>query len=256
MPKMAPVSHDDRLSVVDHLDELRTRIIITVGVFVVAFALCFWQNDLVLNIANGPLPAGEKLVTLSVAESFMTTLTISAYAAILITMPIIVYQIFAFALPAFRPDEKRLVIPVMALMPLLFVAGIVFAYFVVAPVAVKFLIEFNSDQFNVLLRAKDYYSFILLTVLALAIVFQVPVVMVALTRLRIISVSKLRQQRKIAYVVIAIVAAALPGTDPVTMLIEMVPLLVLYELGLLLASAIGEPRRRVDEHTGVSEGAS
>ncbi len=253
MPKMAPVSHDDRLSIVDHLDELRTRIIVTIGAFVIVFALCFWQNDLVLDIANGPLPAGKKLLTLSVAESFMTTLTISAYAAILITMPVIIFQVFAFVLPAFSGEERKLALPVMVLMPLLFIAGVVFAYYVVAPLAVKFLIEFNSDQFNVQLRARDYYSFVVMTVLALAIVFQVPVVMVALARLRIVSVKQFKKQRKIAYVVIAVVAAALPGTDPITMLIEMVPLLALYELGLLLASAIGTPRSAKD-HAEVGEG--
>lgn len=246
MPKMAPVSHDDRLSVVDHLDELRTRIIITIGAFVVAFALCFWQNNLVLDIANGPLPAGKELLTLSVAESFMTTLTISAYAAILITMPVIVFQVFSFVLPAFRAEERRLALPMMILMPLLFIAGVVFAYYIVAPVAVKFLVEFNADQFNVQLRARDYYSFVLMTILALAIVFQVPVVMVALTRLRIVSVKQFKEKRKIAYVIIAVVAAALPGTDPITMLIEMVPLLVLYELGLVLASVLGTPRSGKD----------
>ena len=125
--------------------------------------------------------------------------------------------------------------------PLLFLAGVAFAYFVVMPAAVKFLLNFNDTQFNVQVRARDYYSFFSTTMLAGGIVFELPLAILAVTRLGIVSVEQLRSNRRYAYLVIAIVAAALPGVDPISMLLEMVPLLVLYELSILLARAFGTP---------------
>jgi sec-independent protein translocase protein TatC len=124
----------------------------------------------------------------------------------------------------------------------LFLAGIAFAYFVVMPAAVNFLLNFNDGQFNIQVRARDYYSFFSMTEIACGLVFQMPLAIIAVTRLGIVRVEQLSQNRRYAYLVIAILAAALPGVDPVTMLIEMVPLLVLYELSIVLARVIGRPR--------------
>jgi sec-independent protein translocase protein TatC len=125
--------------------------------------------------------------------------------------------------------------------PLLFFIGVAFAYFVVMPAAVKFLLNFNNSQFNVQVRARDYYSFFSTTMLAGGIIFELPLAIIAVTRLGIVSVAQLRSNRRYAYLLIAIVAAALPGVDPISMLLEMVPLLVLYELSILLARAFGAP---------------
>jgi sec-independent protein translocase protein TatC len=234
------VSHEDRLTLVEHLDELRTRIVVCLAAFGVALALCFWQNNLLLEIAAHPLPdAHRKLLTFGVAEPFTTTLTVSAYGALVLSLPVLVYQLYAYVLPAFRPSERRLALPILLLAPLLFLAGVAFAYFVVMPAAVKFLLGFNDSQFNVQLRARDYYSFFSTTMLAGGIVFELPLAILAVTRLGIVSVAQLRSNRRYAYLAIAVVAAALPGVDPVSMLIEMVPLLVLYELSILLARAFG-----------------
>ena len=148
--RVRAVSHEDRLTVVEHLDELRTRIVVSIVVFGVALALCFWQNHLLLEIATGPLPADhDELLTFGVTEPFTTTLTVSTYGALILSMPIWIYQLYAYVLPAFSHSERRVVMPLLA--------------------------------------------------------------------------------------------AALPGVDPVSMLIEMVPLLVLYELSILLARAFGTP---------------
>jgi sec-independent protein translocase protein TatC len=125
------------------------------------------------------------------------------------------------------------------MIPLLFVAGIVFAYFVVMPAATKFLLNFNDNQFNVEVRARDYYSFFATTLLAVGVIFQVPIGILAVTRLGIVTPQQLSKNRRYAYLIISIVAAALPGVDPVTMLIEMVPLIVLYELSIVLARLFG-----------------
>ena len=236
--RVRPVSHEDRLTLVEHLDELRTRIIVCAVAFAVALALCFWQNHLLLEIAAGPLPGDHKeLLTFGVTEPFTTTLTVAAYGAIVLSFPVLIYQVYAFVLPAFSDSERRLALPMMLLAPLLFIAGVAFAYFVVMPAAVKFLLNFNDSQFNVQVRARDYYSFFSTTMLAGGIVFQVPMAILAVTRLGIVSVAQLSANRRYAYLAIAVLAAALPGVDPITMLIEMVPLLGLYELSILLARA-------------------
>lgn len=243
MPRrVRAVSHEDRLTLVEHLDELRTRLIVCVAVLGVALALCFWQNHLLLEIASGPLPDQHKrLITFGITEPFTTTLTVSAYGALVLALPIVLYQLYAYVLPAFSPAERRVALPILLLFPVLFVAGLAFAYFVVMPAAVKFLLGFNDTQFNVQVRARDYYSFFSMTEIACAMVFQLPLVIIAVTRLGIVSVEQLSKNRRYAYLVIAIVAAALPGVDPVSMLLEMVPLLVLFELSILLARAFGRP---------------
>jgi sec-independent protein translocase protein TatC len=243
MPRrVRAVSHEDRLTLVEHLDELRNRLIVCIVVFGVALALCFWQNHLLLEIASGPLPdQHERLLTFGVTEPFTTTLTVSVYGALILSLPLALYQLYAYVLPAFSEAERRIVLPILLLFPVLFLAGIAFAYFVVMPAAVNFLLSFNDTQFNVQVRARDYYSFFSMTELACGLIFQMPLAIVAVTRLGIVRVEQLSENRRYAYLVIAIVAAALPGVDPVTMLIEMVPLLVLYELSILLARAFGQP---------------
>jgi sec-independent protein translocase protein TatC len=240
MPRrVKAVSHEDRLSLVEHLDELRSRIIVCAVVFGVALALCFWQNNLLLDIAGGPLPDGKKLITFGVTEPFTTTVTVSAYGAIILSLPVLLYQLYAYVLPAFSPNERKVVLPILLLFPLLFLAGIAFAYFAVMPAAVKFLLNFNDTQFNIQVRARDYYSFFSMTMLAGALVFQMPLVILAVTRLGIVKVEQLTRNRRYAYLVIAVIAAALPGVDPVSMIIEMVPLLVLFELSILIAKVLG-----------------
>lgn len=249
--RVKAVSHDDRLSLVEHLDELRARLIVCVVVFGVALALCFWQNHLLLEIAGGPLPEGhKKLITFGVTEPFTTTVTVSAYGAIVLALPIVLYQLYAYVLPAFSPAEKRVILPILLLFPALFLAGIAFSYFVVMPAAVKFLLNFNDTQFNIQVRARDYYSFFSMTMLAGAVVFQLPLVILAVTRLGIVKVEQLTKNRRYAYLIIAVIAAALPGVDPISMIIEMVPLLVLFELSILIAKVLGRPG---EKRGGVAE---
>lgn len=244
MPRrVRPVSHEDQLSLVEHLDELRHRLVVCLVIFAVALALAFWQNGLLLEIAGHPLPDGhKKLITFGVTEPFTTTLTVSAYGAAILAAPFILWQLYAYVLPAFSPAEKRVVLPILLLFPILFLAGIAFAYFAVMPAAVNFLLNFNDSQFNVQVRASDYYSFFSMTMLAGGLIFQLPMGILAVTRLGIVRVEQITQNRRYAYLIIAIVAAALPGVDPVSMLIEMVPLLVLFELSILLARWFGRPR--------------
>src|SRR5438477_516484 len=196
--RIRPVGHEDRLSLVDHLDELRTRIILSLVAFGVALALCFWQNHLILRIVNDPLN-GRKPITLGVAEPFTTTFTLSAYAAILIALPVVLYQLYAFILPAFTPGERRVAMPLLLMVPFLFIGGVVFGYYVVLPAALKFLLHFNTDQFRVEIRARDYYSFVSMTLVACGLLFQIPVGILGLNRMGIVTPRQLRKNRRDAF---------------------------------------------------------
>ena len=246
MARLRPVSFEDRLTIVEHLDELRTRIVVSISAFGVAFALCFWQNNRLLEIANAPLPGDKTPITLGVAEPFTTTVAVSAYAAIVISLPVILYQAYAYLLPALSDRQRRTIVPFLTMVPLLFCAGAVFGYFVVLPAATKFLLSFNQSQFNIQIRAKDYYSFFTTTLGVMGLVFQLPVGILAVTRLGIVTPKQLARNRRYAYLVIAVVAMLLPGTDPVSMLLEMVPLIVLFEASLVLARVAGNPARAPD----------
>jgi sec-independent protein translocase protein TatC len=322
LPAIRPVGHEDRLSLVEHLDELRTRIILCIVAFVLAFSLTYWQNDRVLNIINKPLehahrvdckqsgkannalersgcfdqalgaylkaagPAlnqaarslnglssatgvsaaaraqtaqsvaalqastaaakkaaaltpkasGRQPVTLGVTEPFLTTITVSAYAALLLALPFILWQAYAFVLPAFSREEKKVALPLMALVPFLFIAGVVFGYFLALPRAVAFLQNYNDGAFDILVQAKDYYRFCTVLLVAMGVLFQIPVGVLAIVRLRILTVKQLRAYRGYALILFAVIAAVVtPTPDPFTMLIAMAPLVVLYEISLVLA---------------------
>jgi sec-independent protein translocase protein TatC len=300
---LRPIAHDDRLSLVEHLDELRTRIILCLVVFVAAFAFCFWQNDRILEIMDRPLEksafhagsndpleksatfqqaqkryylqfaalsramsrsedlspalraqwaeltrvanttaaaapkaAGRRPVTLGVGEPFTVTFKVVGYAALLLSLPFLLYQAYAFVLPAFSPNERAIALPLMAMVPFLFIGGVLFAYYMVLPNAIDFLQNFNDDNYDILLQARDYYRFSIMVLIAMGIAFQVPIGILAVTRVGIVTPRQLRKNRRYAILVIAVLAMLLPGQDPVTMLILMAPLIVLFEGSILLAS--------------------
>ena len=247
MRRIRPISHEDRLSVVDHLDELRGRLIVCALAFGVAWALTAWQNHTVLEIVNAPLPDDIEPITLGPAEAFYTTLTNAAYVALLIALPVILYQLYAFVLPAFSPTERKVATPLLMMVPLLFITGVVCCYFVVLTPALDFLLSFNADEFNTQVRARDYYSVITLLMLAMGLGFQIPVGVLAACKLGVTSAEKLRRSRRYAIVAIVVIASLLPTLDPLTLILESIPLYLLYELSILLASAWGRPVGEVSE---------
>jgi sec-independent protein translocase protein TatC len=245
MRRIKPISHEDQVSLVDHLGELRERLVVSLAAFGVAFGLCFWQSDLLLELARSPLPAShDRLITFGITEPFMTTMTIAGYGAIILALPVVLYQAYAFILPAFSDHDRKSIVPLLLMIPVLFIAGVAFGYFVVLPAATHFLLTFNESQFNIQVRAKEYFSFFSTTLLACGVVFQVPVGILAVTRLGIVNVEQLKKNRRYAYLACSIVAAALPGVDPVSMILETIPLLALYELSIVLARFFGTPAER------------
>jgi sec-independent protein translocase protein TatC len=296
---LRPIGHEDRLSIVDHLDELRSRLIVSGIVLVVAFAFCFWQNHALLRVLNRALPAtpatssnhlsgstgdlvnerrgllktakaytalaassqnpatkqaytqaaqglaeaakalpeatAKRLpITIGVGEPFTTTLTVSAYFALLLALPVLIYEAYAFIVPALKPEEKRLALPLLGVAPALFIAGVAFAYLIVLPPAVRFLQGYNSQNFDILVQAKTYYTFEIFTMLGIGLAFQLPLGLLSLQRLGVINSRTLTKNWRYATVIMAVIAAAMPGADPVTTGLEMLPLVVLFLASIVM----------------------
>jgi sec-independent protein translocase protein TatC len=198
-------------------------------------------------------PQGDNPVTLGVGEPFTTTIAVSLYFALVIALPIILFELYGFILPALNPNERRVAMPLLVAIPFLFAAGVAFGYFVVLPAAVRFFVNFNSSEFNVLIQASQFYKFAATVLLAMGLVFQVPVVILAATRLGFVTPKQLRKNRRYAIVACAAVAAFLPG-DAITLVLETVPLYLLYELSILIASFVSRGEGIGAEGAGESRG--
>jgi sec-independent protein translocase protein TatC len=203
--------------------------------------------------AATPSADTRRPVTLGVGEPFAVTIKVSAYAALLLSLPVILWQAYAFVLPAFSPRERQVALPLMLAVPFLFMAGVVFAYLVVLPRAIDFLQNFNDDQFDILLQARDYYRFSILLLIVMGLLFQIPVGILAATRMGIVSVEQLRRNRRYALLVIAVLAMLLPGTDPITMVVSMLPLVLLYEGSILFAALLDRRSARERERVEAEE---
>src|SRR5208282_1491979 len=174
---------------------------------------------------------------LGVGEPFTTTVMISLYFALIISLPVILYELYGFIVPALRPHERRAAKPLLLAVPFLFVVGVLFGYFVALPAAIRFFVNFNAGEFNVIVQASQYYSFAATVLLALGVIFQVPVIIVGAAKLGLVTPRQLRKNRRYAILACAVIAAFLPG-DAVTLLLETVPLYLLYELSILLATFV------------------
>lgn len=242
-PRM--IGADDELTIVEHLDELRRRLIVCVGALVVAFAAAYVLRDQIIDVLKTPLPEirGEKsaLITLSPTEPFFIILKVCLWTAILAALPIWLYQLYAFVIPAVGAQSRRVMLAVVAGISALFAGGVAFGYFVVLPVALTFLLNFGGDLFVSQVRAGEYFGFVTTLLLASGMIFEVPVAMAALARLGVASADLYRRQWRVAIVVIAFLAAILPGGDPFSMMLLMIPQLVLYVVGIWLAKLFGGP---------------
>jgi sec-independent protein translocase protein TatC len=180
-------------------------------------------------------PTGDRPVTLGIGEPFTTTLTVTLIFALILSLPVLLLQVYGFLMPAFEETMRRRMRPVVAAIPVLFVAGVAFGYAVVLPASLHFFQNFNSGQFNVLVQASQYYKFAATVLLAMGLLFQIPVAIIAVTRARIITPQQLRRHRRYALLACGAIAALLPG-DAITMLLETLPLYLLFEASVLVAA--------------------
>jgi sec-independent protein translocase protein TatC len=230
------LGHGEEATLVEHLDELRTRLIVSLIALAVAFGVAYAFHGHLVHWLEQALPEERRhLITFGVAEPFLTSMWVSLYAALLLALPIILWQTWSFLAPAVEERTQRAVATFVLFASLLAAGGIAFGYFVVLPAAVHFLTNYDSSLYDIQIRARDYISFASLVMLAVAIVFEVPIFVLALVRLRIMSAAKLRRTWRVGVVAMAALAVALPGIDPVTTTIEMIPLILLYLLAVGLA---------------------
>ena len=229
--------HGEEVSLVEHLGELRARLVICLLAVAVAFAVAFAFHGRILDWLNRPLPDRlQKPVTFSPAEPFLTSVKVALLAGLLLALPVILWQLWAFLAPAMEERSQRIISGFVVFATLMVVCGIAFGYYVALPSAIQFLTSFDQAHYQIEVRARDYYSFATLVLFAMAVVFELPLFVLALVRLRIVTARKLRRGWRVGIVAITALAVALPGVDPVTTLLELAPLLALYFLSVWAAT--------------------
>ena len=230
------LGHAEEADLGEHLEELRGRLFVVIGAIVLGTVVAYVFHDHVLNWLNRPLPADHhRLSTFGVAEPFTVTLTVSLYAGFVLALPVVIWQVWLFFAPALDPAAERKVLGLAACAVLLGAAGVAFGYWVLLPRAVHFLTNYDNEHFRQLIRASSYYSFVVTVLVGILLVFQVPLVILGLVSLGVLSSRTLRRQRRMGYLITAAIALALPGPDPVTTFLELLPMWLLFEGSIWLA---------------------
>jgi sec-independent protein translocase protein TatC len=238
--------HGEEATLVEHLGELRARLIISLAAIAVAFVVTYTFHGHLLDWLNRPLPQHlRKPATFSPIEPFTTSVWVSLWAALLLALPIVLWQLWAFLAPAFEEHRQRSIAMVVLFATVLGLGGVAFAYWVVLPPAIQFLTSYDSSHFNILVRARDYYRFVTFVLLGVALAFEVPVFVLALVRLRILTAAQLRGTWRVGVFTMTVIGVLLPGVDPVSTILSVIPLVSLYVLSIGLASFL-EPRWRSD----------
>jgi sec-independent protein translocase protein TatC len=236
------LGHGEEATLVEHLEELRQRLFVCIGAVTVGFVAAYVVHGHIIDALEQALPPEHrKLVTLTIGEPFMTAMWLSLYTGFLLALPVILWQAWAFFAPAFDPGHERMLRLFVLLASGLLVVGVLFGYYLALPAAAHFLTNYDSHQYTIMVRARDYIGFAAKVLVAMAIVFEMPIFVVGLTRIGIVSTTQLRRSRRLGYFLVFVVAVLLPGVDPVTTTLEAIPLLFLYE-GSIWASVLLDRR--------------
>jgi sec-independent protein translocase protein TatC len=247
------LGHGEEATLVEHLEELRWRLFIILGALTVATVLAFAFHTHILDWLNRPLPAGRRHpVTLGVAEPFTVSLTVSLYAGFLLSLPVTLWQLWSFFAPAFDAASERRVLSLVTFATTLGVGGLLFGYFILLPRAIHWLTSYDDTHFTILIQAKAYYSFTSTVLLGIVVVFELPIVLLGLVHLGVITSAQLRKNRRIGYFIVAVVALGLPGPDPVTTALELLPMWALFEGSIWLAVLHDRRQARAVLADGVS----
>ncbi len=229
------LGHGEEATLVEHLGELRTRVLISLGAFFVALPFTFYFRDELITRLAEPLPDDKQLVTFGVTEPFTTSFKVAALAAVALALPVILYQLWSFLAPAFEEHVQRVVASLVVLATARFVAGVSFAYLVLLPKGVEFLTSFDEELYDIQVRASYYFGFVSLALFGMGLIFQLPIFILALVRLQVLSSAKLRRNRRMAIFLSVLVAVLLPTVDPVSLALEVAPILVLFEASIWLS---------------------
>jgi sec-independent protein translocase protein TatC len=239
--------YGEEATLVEHLDELRTRIIVVLVTVAVATAVTFvFHSHLVRWLEQALPPDKRHLVTFSVAEPFVTSFMVSLYAALVLSLPIVLWQVWAFLAPAFAERSQRMAVLLVAFAGVLAVGGLAFGYWVVLPKALHFLTNYDSHLYTIQIRARDYFSFASTVLLAIIGIFELPVIVLGSVRLGILSSATLRRNRRWGYFIVAFIALGLPGPDPVTTALELLPMWALFEASIWLAVLVERRSARAE----------
>lgn len=228
------LSHGEEASLVEHLEELRTRLLISLGSVAFFFIFTYWFRKTIIGWLSTPL-GDRKPITFSPTEPFATSFNVAFYAAVALAIPVLVWQTWAFLAPAFEERQQRTVVRMVVVATLLLAAGMAFAYWVVLPNAIPFLLDYDSELYNAQVRAKEYYSFAAVTILGCGVLFELPIFILGLVRLGIVSAGRLRKNRRIGVGLCIIAVVLLPGVDFVSMGLQALPILVLFEVSIWAA---------------------
>jgi sec-independent protein translocase protein TatC len=238
------LAYGEEATLVEHLGELRARVVVVLLALVASFAVTYSFRGHILHWLNAPLPDRlQKPVTFGVAEPFTTSVWVAFWTGLLIALPIVIWQLWAFLAPAISVHYQRTMTAMVGAATLLMVGGVLFGYFVALPAAVKFLTSYDSSHYTILIRARDYYSFCTQVLFAVGLVFEVPMIVLGLVQLRVLSAARLRRTWRVGLAVMAVIAVALPGVDPVTTTFEMIPLMMLYGVSIWAATIIDHRRK-------------
>jgi sec-independent protein translocase protein TatC len=230
------LDHGEEASLVEHLDELRSRMFVCIGALAVGTVVGFVLHSRLIHWLELTLPLKYRnLYTFTPGEAFMTSLWISIYFGFILALPVLLWQAWSFFIPAVEQTHAQLMRWFVVLATFLAACGTVFGYFVALPAAEHFLTNYNAEQLHYLPQAKPFLTFCTHVLLAMALVFELPLFVVGLTRMGILTTTKLRKNRRIGYFIVACVAVALPGVDPVTTIIEALPLFILFEASIWLS---------------------
>ena len=241
LPQRLP--HGEGATVVDHLEELRSRIIVVLCAVALTTIVAFAFHGHILDWLNHPLPADRRrVVTLGVAEPFTVSVTVSVYAGFLLALPVILWQLWSFLAPAFDPTIERSVLRLVSFATALGAAGLAFGYLIVLPRALQWLTHYDDTHFTNLIQAKPYYSFTSTVLLGIVMVFELPIVVLGLVSIGVLSSAQLRKNRRLGYFIVAVIALGLPGPDPVTTGLELLPMWALFEGSIWLAYFVERAR--------------
>lgn len=249
---------DDRMPLTSHLEELRRKLIIAGVSWLVAFLACYTFAeplfDLIASPVRSALPEGTSLVFITATEPFFTYLKIGALAGLLVSMPVIFWQIWSFVAPGLYQHEKRYIVPFVLASTLCFATGAFFGYQYVFPMAFKVLIEFGtgSGDLNAMLSMGSYLSLSSKLLLAFGLVFELPVVIFFLARMGIVDHKMLARNRKFALLAAFLTGAMLTPPDVFSQTALAVPFIALYEIGIIVARIFGKRRATADESADVS----
>lgn len=222
------------MTIIEHLEELRTRLIRVLIALAIGTALSFAFTSQIMRVLIAP--AGIKPIFLRPTEMFLTYFKVAMLAGVILAMPVIVYQLIKFAWPGLQRNERTYLGIIVPAATLSFIAGVLFTYLVLLPYALRYLVSFGGDLVQAQWAISEYITFVTTLLFWSGVVFETPLILFFLARLRIITPQVLSKNRKFAVVIIAVIAAVItPTPDPFNMGLVMVPLLLMYEIGILLA---------------------